>query len=252
MRRARPAVALAAVTAALAGCGAGDDVAPTPKQAAEAVPERVGTGPGEIRPAPLRPGQFSATVDRPLAIRATPGGRIVGRALPRTRFGTQTRLAVAGRQGNWLAVMTEVVPGNRPGWIPVRATVLQRQPYTVEIDRSARTLSVRRGATVVRSFAVGVGAPGTPTPLGRAGITDALVYPTGAGPYGCCAVALTSHQRARLPGSWKGGTQIAIHGTADESVIGRAVSLGCVRGRNTDLRWVIRNVPAGALVTTVP
>jgi lipoprotein-anchoring transpeptidase ErfK/SrfK len=128
--------------------------------------------------------------------------------------------------------------------------VLPRQPYTIVIDRSARTLTVRRGAAAVRGFRVAVGAPGTVTPLGRAGVTDTLVYPTGSGPYGCCAVALTSRQ-TNLPPTWDGGAQIAIHGTADESVIGRAVSLGCVRGRNADLRWVIRNVPAGALVTVV-
>jgi hypothetical protein len=98
---------------------------------------------------------------------------------------------------------------------------------------------------------VAVGARATATPLGRAGVTDTLTYPTGAGPYGCCALALTSRQ-TNLPPSWRGGAQIAIHGTADESVVGRAVSLGCVRGRNADVRWLIRNIPAGALVTVVP
>lgn len=244
-RRALPAVAVAAslLAAAVGACGAGEDVAPTPREAADAGPERV-------RPVALRPGRFSLRVDRPLDVRDAPEGRIVGRVGRRTPFGTRTALAVVGRRGGWLAVMTDLMPNDEPGWVPTRGTVLVRQPYTIRIDRSARRLSVLRSGAEVRAFDVAVGAPGTVTPLGRAGVTDTLVFPSGSGPYGCCAVALTSSQ-PNLPPTWTGGAQIAIHGTPDESVIGRAVSLGCVRARNADMRWVIRNVPTGALVTVV-
>lgn len=243
MRRAALALVAAAATVAAGGCGAGGDEAPTPREAADATRDRV-------RPVPLRPGRFSLRIDTPVDVHASPGGRVVGRVGRRTPFGTRTALAVVGRRGGWLAVMTDLTPNGRPGWVPTAGAVLQRQPYTIVIDRSARTLTVRRGASAVRAFRVAVGAPGTVTPLGRAGVTDTLLFPTGAGPYGCCAVALTSRQ-TNLPPTWKGGAQIAIHGTADESVIGRAVSLGCVRTRNADIRWVVRNVPAGALVTVV-
>lgn len=229
--------------AALGACGAGDDIAPTPREAAEAAPDRV-------RPVALRPGRFSLRVDRPLDVRDRPGGAVVGRVARRTPFGTPTALAVVGRRGAWLAVMTDLMPNDEPGWVPTRGAVLVRQPYTIRIDRGSRRLSVLRSGAEVRSFDVAVGAPGTVTPLGRAGVTDTLLFRSGSGPYGCCAVALTSRQDD-LPPSWTGGAQIAIHGTADESVIGRAVSLGCLRGRNADLRWVVRNVPAGALVTVV-
>lgn len=243
-RRRRTGLAAGALLAAVvAGCGAGEDVAPSPREAADAGPDRV-------RPVALRPGRFSLRVDRPVDVRARPGGRIVGRVGRRTPFRTPTALAVVGRRGNWLAVMTDLMPNGRPGWVPTRGAVLVRQPYTIRIDRSARRLAVLRSGTEVRAFDVAVGAPGTVTPLGRAGVTDTLVYPSGSGPYGCCAVALTSRQ-TNLPPTWTGGAQIAIHGTPDESVIGRAVSLGCVRARNADMRWVIRNVPAGALVTVV-
>jgi lipoprotein-anchoring transpeptidase ErfK/SrfK len=235
--------ATALLAAVVAGCGAGENIAPTPREAVDAAPDRV-------RPVALRPGRFSLRVDRPLDVRDAPEGRIVGRVGRRTPFGTRTALAVVGRRGGWLAVMTDLTPNGAPGWVPTRGAVLVRQPYAITIDRSARRLSVLRSGAEVRAFDVAVGAPGTTTPLGRAGVTDTLVFPTGSGPYGCCAVALTSRQ-ANLPPTWKGGAQIAIHGTADESFIGRAVSLGCVRGRNADLRWVIRNVPAGALVTVV-
>lgn len=244
-RRRRVALAAGALlVAVVTGCGAGGEIAPTPREAADARPDRV-------RAVALRPGRFSLRVDRPLDVRDRPGGRVVGRVASRTRFGTPTALAVVGRRGNWLAVLSDVTPNDRPGWVPTRGAVLVRQPYVIRIDRSARRLAVLRSGAEVRAFDVAVGAPGTVTPLGRAGVTDTLVFSSGAGPYGCCAAALTARQ-TNLPATWTGGAQIAIHGTADESIIGRAVSLGCIRARNADMRWIIRNVPAGALVTIVP
>lgn len=241
-----------ALAAALlvAGCGGGDDIAPTPREAADAQPERVTTTSTAPRPVPLRPGEFSARLRRATMVRSSPGGRMLGRVGTRTKFGSRTSLAVLRRRDGWLAVLSEVTPNREVGWIPAASATLERQPYTLRIDLSERFLVVRRGDTEIRGFRVAIGAPGTRTPTGRAAVTDTLLFPTGSGPYGCCAVALTSRQ-TNLPASWTGGAQIAIHGTPDESVIGQAVSLGCVRGRNTDVRWLARNIPAGALVTVV-
>lgn len=247
MRRGAVVPALLA-TAALAGCGGGEDVAPTPQQAADARPERA--APDEVRPPPLRAGQFSAKVRRSVWLRASPGGRVLGTVRTRTKFGSRTSLAVIHRRNGWYGVLNELTPNRKVGWIPAASATLERQPYTLRIDLSKRELIARRGAAEVRAFRVAVGAPGTETPLGRSGVTDTLLFPTGAGPYGCCAVALTSRQ-TNLPATWTGGAQVAIHGTPDESVIGQAVSLGCVRSRNTDVRWLAKNIPAGALVTVV-
>lgn len=250
-RRAVPAAPALAVVALVAiGCGAGSDVAPTPRDAADATPARTGTTPGAVRIPPLRPGRFSALLKRPAQVRATPGGRVLGRVGTRTKFGTRTALAVLHKRDGWLGVLNEITPNRKVGWIPEASATLQRQPYTLRIDLSERFLVVKRGANEIRGFRVAIGAPGTRTPTGRAAVTDMLVFPTGSGPYGCCAAALTSRQTS-LPSTWTGGAQIAVHGTPDESVIGQAVSLGCVRARNTDMRWLTRNVPPGALVTIV-
>ncbi len=248
MRRGLAAAVLA--LALLAGCGAGEDIAPTPQQAADAEPERVRTTPDAAQPPPLRAGQFSAKLRRSTWLRATPGGRVVGTLRTRTKFGSRTSLAIIHRRDGWYGVLNELTPNRKVGWIPAAAATLERQPYTLRADLSERTVSVLRGDTEVRSLRVAIGAPGTETPTGRSAVTDTLLFPTGSGPYGCCAVALTSRQ-TNLPASWTGGAQIAIHGTPDESVIGQAVSLGCLRTRNTDVRWMARNIPAGALVTVV-
>jgi hypothetical protein len=72
-------------------------------------------------------------------------------------------------------------------------------------------LRVRSGAGVVRSFRVGIGAPGTPTPVGRFAVTDELKGAGYSPVYGCCILALSAHQ-TRLSSGWTGGDRIAIHG----------------------------------------
>src|ERR687895_698894 len=46
-------------------------------------------------------------------------------------------------------------------------------------------------------------------------------------PYGCCVIALSGRQ-PRIPPGWTGGARLALHGTADTSALGRAVSIGCL------------------------
>jgi lipoprotein-anchoring transpeptidase ErfK/SrfK len=50
---------------------------------------------------------------------------------------------------------------------------------------------------------------------------------------------------------WPGGGRMAIHGTATASDRGQAVSHGCVRVFNSDMRK-LRNVPLGTPVVIQP
>ena len=85
--------------------------------------------------------------------------------------------------------------------------------------------------------------------VGHHGVTDTLRL-TGDGPYGCCAIALTARQRS-VPQGWTGGDRVAIHGTNDPSSIGRAVSHGCLRTAEDDLRWLLARIPLGSHVEIV-
>ena len=51
-----------------------------------------------------------------------------------------------------------------------------------------------------------------------------------------------------LPADWPGGDRLAIHATRDESSIGKAVSLGCMRVQAAHARWLIDHVPLGTPV----
>ena len=157
-------------------------------------------------------------------------------------------LAVVEQRDGWLGVLTEHEPA-KVGWIPGDSAELLLEPWSLHIDLSARRVTVSHEGKVVRRFRVGIGAPGSPTPTGRFGVTDTLRL-TGGGPYGCCAIALTARQDD-IPQGWTGGDRVAIHGTNDPSSIGKAVSHGCLRTAEDDLRWLLARIPLGSHVEIV-
>jgi len=227
----------------LAGCG-GDPPAPQP---ADAVLER------HFRPAreaadPRPRGRWlTARLLAPVRLRATPGGRRLEHLAPRTEFRSPRVLGVLRRRAGWLQVLAPERPNRRPGWIPAAKARLGAVDVSVHIDRSRRVLAVRRGRRVLRRMPVAVGRPGTPTPTGRFAVTDRLRTGRPDSPYGCCALALSGHQTRLLPG-WPGGDRLAIHATPQPETVGRAASLGCLRGRTRDVRALMRAVPLGAPV----
>jgi len=179
---------------------------------------------------------------------------VVARVGAVTRFGSQRALGVvATRRGRWLAVTEPGVEGNRAVWVDARAGGLRysRTALELDVDLSDRTLTVRRGRTVVRRTTVGVGAPDSPTPTGRFDVTDKLDGATFSPTYGCCILALSAVQ-PNLPRGWAGGDRIAIHGTRSPSDFGQAVSAGCIHARDSDLRWLMRSVPLGTPVVIRP
>jgi lipoprotein-anchoring transpeptidase ErfK/SrfK len=207
-------------------------------------------------PAPARsaPRASGALVVRPSAggqvtVHARPRGPVVVRLGPRTEFGSPTTLLVAERRGRWLGVVTTHVPNGRLGWVDSQASALatSRTRVRLTIDLSARRLVVRRGDRVLRRMTVGIGRPSSSTPVGRFAVTDTLPGPRYGSYYGCCILALSAHQ-PNLPPGWPGGDRIAVHGTNDPGSIGEAVSAGCPRAKDDDLRYLVRVVPLGAPV----
>jgi lipoprotein-anchoring transpeptidase ErfK/SrfK len=177
-------------------------------------------------------------------IHARPGSsRILARAPARTVFGSPTRLAVLRESGDWLAVISARLGNRVRGYVYRPQVDLTHDPYSLEVDRSARVLTVWRMGVEVRRFGVAVGANATPTPLGRFSVTDELTnfWPS---LYGCCALALSGRQTRPTPG-WSGGDRLAIHaGTG----IGAAVSNGCLRASTSDMRFLLRTLPLGTQV----
>jgi lipoprotein-anchoring transpeptidase ErfK/SrfK len=204
--------------------------------------------PGPLVVPPPPPGERQgAKLLRRTGLRATPGGRTVRTLGTKTEFGSPAVLAVVGRRPGWLAVLSEHRPNGRAGWIPAENAEIVRERYRIDVSLRTRRLTVRRGDRVLRRVTVAIGAAGTETPTGRYAVTDGLRFDR-EGAYGCCALALSGRQ-PDLPQGWPGGDRLAIHGTPNEASVGEAVSLGCMRTRDRDIRWLVRTVPLGTIVT---
>jgi lipoprotein-anchoring transpeptidase ErfK/SrfK len=179
-----------------------------------------------------------------LLIHEAPGSnRILARVRTRTVFGSPTRLAVVGEAGDWLAVISAKLGNRVRGYVFRPQVDLAHDPFSLEVDRSARLLTVWRMGVKLGRFRVAVGTPSTPTPQGRFAITDKLAnfWPS---VYGCCAIALSGRQPLPTPG-WSGGNRLAIHaGTG----IGGGVSSGCIRASASDMRFLMQTLPLGTQV----
>jgi len=226
------------VAVLLAGCGTKDRPPGPPFSPAD-------EGVAEAAAATGR--YLTARVVAPTMLRATPKGHRLLRLGRRTEFGSPRVLGVTGRRAGWLRVVASERPNGRDGWVAERNVRLGSTDFSIHVDRSARRLTLRRDGRRVRSFPVAVGRPGTETPTGRFAVTDKLHPDAPNSPYGCCAIALSGHQTKLVPG-WPGGDRLAIHATPQLETVGRAASLGCMRGRPRDVRRLMRTVPVGTPV----
>lgn len=189
-----------------------------------------------------------ARVSGKTALYDEPGGTVKVRIAARTEWRSPRVLGIVDQRDGWLAVLAPELRNGEVGWIPQESVDrLEAVTWSVRADLSKRVVVVRRGSEVVRRFRVGVGRAGHSTPTGRFAVTDKLRVSDESSPYGCCVVALTGHQ-TRLPEGWPGGDRLAIHATSDETGLGRAVSLGCMRSRPAVARWLMETLPLGTPV----
>ena len=153
---------------------------------------------------------------------------------------------VVGVRGRWVEVTAEALPNGRYGWVEFgRDVSVEPVRWELRASLSRRELYVLRDDRVVRMIPVGIGASDSPTPTGRFAVAEKV---TGAfGPaYGCCILALTARQ-PHLPPGWNTRITyyVAIHAGSGQ---GSAVSAGCLRATEADVRYLMRSVPLGTAV----
>ena len=219
-------------------------------QSAASAP-RIGTAVAVVRKTavkrPAEPGMLIAVVRREVVVRSGPNGSMLARVSPRTEFGSPQTLAVTSASRSGFSVISTAVPNGHVGWVARHALRLRRTTVSVEVDLSRQLLRVRNANRIVHAMRVGIGAPGTSTPVGRFAITDKLNGADYSAVYGCCILALSGHQ-TNLPGGWRGGDRLAIHAGSTAG----AVSTGCLHASTADLRYLMRLVPLGAQVVIHP
>ena len=192
----------------------------------------------------------STLAARPLhgsvTVRAQPGGRGLVRVGPRGPLGGPLVFGVVAVRGRWLEVSAEALPNGRFGWVEFgRDVKVQPVQWALRVSLSRRRLDVVRDGRVGRTIPIGIGRPGSPTPLGRFAVAEKLTGSFGPA-FGCCILALTARQ-PRLPPGWNTSITyyVAIHAG---SGLGSAVSAGCLHATEADVRFLMRTVPLGTPV----
>jgi hypothetical protein len=185
----------------------------------------------------------------PLVAYDAPGGK--PRAiLPTSISGVPVTVPIVSRRVGWVAVLLPSV--NRTvGWLPAGRWMSRPLPDQLVLHRRTHELTWLRHGARKSTWTVAVGAPATPTPLGRTFVlgrtrTDGAAYA------GLDALALGSvpdDRQAVSPGLRRAHT--GIHGWYRTSAFGRSVSNGCIRVPGAGQRALLRNIAPGTAVIVV-
>ena len=252
-------VALLAAVLALAGCGGPEPAAPAPLDPSAGPPAPTTTtvrkaGVVRLGDAPA----YVALAVKDVTVRSRPsGGDIIAVFPQELPWGSPTpfliseaRRTAAGE--TWLKVLLPRRPNGSSGWVPRDQVRVRPVSHEVVVDLSSRTASLLQDRRKVRSFRVGVGTSGTPTPTGRFYVTVKLRPPQiSAAAYGAWALGLSGYSEVHQTFG-TGDGQIALHGTYKPWLLGQPVSNGCVRMDNDTISLLAETLPLGTPVTIQP
>jgi lipoprotein-anchoring transpeptidase ErfK/SrfK len=154
---------------------------------------------------------------------------------------------VQQRQGDWLEVQLNTRPNQTTAWVRAADVSLRQVTHRIVVSLAARSLTVYDGQTPVMEAQVAIGDPTTPTPRGNYYIDGAVRTPDPSGVYGPYQLSVAAFSEV-LMSFGSGVGQIAMHGTNAPSLIGSAVSNGCLRMRNTDVTRLANTVEIGTPV----
>jgi lipoprotein-anchoring transpeptidase ErfK/SrfK len=151
---------------------------------------------------------------------------------------------------SWYRVKLPMRPNGVVGYVRPAAVRIERVRTRIVIDVSARKLALYRAGKLVLTTPVAVGAPSTPTPIGRFYVNQRIVTTNAGGPFGPAALGVSAFSNV-LTG-WAQGGPIGIHGTNQPWSISRAVSNGCIRVPNATLKRIFGATLGGSPVVIHP
>jgi lipoprotein-anchoring transpeptidase ErfK/SrfK len=154
---------------------------------------------------------------------------------------------VRDRRPGWVRVDLPTRPNHGTGWVRRGGVRFTTTRMHVTVDLARHRLTLRDGKDTILTAGVGVGRSVSPTPHGTAFVTDLIRPSDPKGFYGPYALGLSVHSSVYT--SFEGGDgQIGIHGTNRPDALGRDVSHGCIRVRNSTIAKLARTVPLGTPV----
>ena len=148
----------------------------------------------------------------------------------------------------WYRVLLPLRPNGTSAWVRERDVELRRIDQRIEVDLSERKLRYYVHDELEEHFSVGVGTEATPTGTGTFYVWVKVHYASPYQPYGIAALGLSGF--SPVLSEWPGEGRMAIHGTSSPSDRGNAVSHGCVRVLNSDLKSLL-DVPLGTPVEII-
>ncbi len=163
-----------------------------------------------------------------------------------THEGVPLAFTVLEQEGSRLHVRLPMRPNGSTAWIESDQVTSYVVPNHLLVDLSDRTVTAKHGDETLMTASLAVGAPATPTPTGDFYIDISVPNPGGSYGEWMLSVAGFSNVLQTFGG---GIGQIAFHGWSDESVIGQAVSNGCLRMPNSVITRLAPLAPVGTPVT---
>ena len=182
---------------------------------------------------------------RPGSGRIAAFGRLNVNGVP-TVFGVLGARVDASCQAVWYRVQLPLRPNGISGWVRASAVSERAVAMRIVVDLSKRRVTLLRGGRQILVVAAAIGSPATPTPTGRFYVNQKLVAPDPWGAFGPAALGISAFSPVLR--SWAQGGPIAIHGTNEATLLGSAVSHGCIRVRNADILRLFKLAPTGTPV----
>jgi lipoprotein-anchoring transpeptidase ErfK/SrfK len=167
-----------------------------------------------------------------------------------TTFSIVGAIVTKSCAASWYRVKLPMRPNGAVGYVRPADVLVRKVRTRIVVDVSARRLFFYRAGKLVLSTPVAVGAPSTPTPIGRFYVNQRLVPSNPYGAFGPGALGVSAFSDV-LTG-WTQGGPIGIHGTNQPWSIGRAVSNGCIRVPNATLRRIFDASYGGTPVVLHP
>lgn len=216
---------------------AADDAPPPP---ASALVDRYGEYPAFAATAKIA---AVAVYDLP----GTGAHRLRSLANPQPSGAPLTFLLKDAQGPGWLEVFLPVRPNGSSGWIRTVDVSVTAVTFRVDVHVKSHVLKVFENGDLRGTYPVGVGTENTPTPGGTFYLKELLIPTNKGGFYGPYAYGLSGFSNV-LTKFGKGEGVVGIHGTNDESTIGKDVSSGCIRMRNADITTLAKLLPLGTPV----
>jgi lipoprotein-anchoring transpeptidase ErfK/SrfK len=185
-----------------------------------------------------------------VVVRARPGGKVSHTLANPQPSGAPLTFLVRRLQGNWLEVYLPVRPNGSTGWVRSRDVAVAGISHRVDVHVGDHRLDLFDRDKRIATYPIGVGTQNTPTRGGVFYLKELLRPTNKGGVYGPFAYGLSGFSNVLTEFSGGEGV-IGIHGTNDESTVGKDVSHGCIRLRNADITRLATLLPLGTPVRII-